>query len=264
MSSGLLRLRVLASGSGGNCSLITIGEGHRTKAMLIDAGLSPRMTRRLLVESGVRPDQVTAILMTHFDRDHFHPGWANADLTHTRVWCHELHDPPTLFPVRDRPKLRTFSGSFEPAGPVHATPVRLDHDTEGVTAYRLDTEGSALGFATDLGRVTHELLSVFGGVGALAIESNYCPRMQLESARPEFLKNRIMSGRGHLSNDEAASAARAVGAKTVVLLHLSRQCNTPELASAGHKGRVIVSSQHEPTEWIEVEPARADPAELLA
>jgi phosphoribosyl 1,2-cyclic phosphodiesterase len=261
----MLRLRVLASGSGGNCSLLTVGAGHRTRAVLIDAGLSPRRTRRMLVESGVRPDQVVAILITHFDRDHFHPGWANADLAHTRVWCHEQHDPPSLFPGRDRPVLRTFSGCFEPAGPVRATPVRLAHDAEGVTAFRLDTDDSALGFATDLGRVTPELLSVFGGVGALAIESNYCPRMQLESARPEFLKARIMSGRGHLSNDEAALAARAIGAGTVVLLHLSRQCNTPELARAGHRGRVIVSSQHEPTEWLTVEPARAmSAAEMIA
>ena len=122
-----------------------------------------------------------------------------------------------------------------------------------MVAFRLLGAGGDVGFATDLGRVTAELLGHFRGVSLLAIESNYCPRMQAESARPEFLKRRITGGSGHLSNQQCAEVAGAVGPGHAVLLHLSRECNTPELALEGHAGRgygVTVSSQSSPTGWI--------------
>ena len=88
----------------------------------------------------------------------------------------------------------------------------------------------------------------------LAIESNYCPVMQRDSDRPDFLKDRIMNGAGHLSNEECRGAVSAIAPKReVVLLHLSRQCNTPEQATRYHAGapyRVTVSAHDTPTRPI--------------
>ncbi len=75
-----LQLCILASGSAGNCSVLTYGSGLTTRAFLIDAGLSPRRTRTLLADLGLRFDQLDHILVTHFDRDHFHLGWQAAGL----------------------------------------------------------------------------------------------------------------------------------------------------------------------------------------
>jgi phosphoribosyl 1,2-cyclic phosphodiesterase len=141
-------------------------------------------------------------------------------------------------------------------------PILLSHDELGVAAFRFSLPcGGTLGFATDLGRVTDELVDHLRGVDVLAIESNYCPVMQAGSPRPEFLKRRITGGAGHLSNEECAVAvARAEPVSEVVLLHLSRQCNTPELASAGHAGapyRLSLAAQDEATDWIWIRPPPA-------
>ena len=145
-------------------------------------------------------------------------------------------------------------------------PILMSHDDLGVAAFRIETAcAKTLGFATDLGRTTDTLTDHLAGVGVLAIESNYCPVLQADSDRPAFLKHRIMGGAGHLSNDECAKAVHAIApATTVVLLHLSRQCNTPELAARAHAGirwDLTISSQTEPTPWIPLTESRAGAAD---
>src|SRR5204862_3142635 len=89
-----------------------------------------------------------------------------------------------------------------------------------------------------------------------AIESNYCPLLQEESGRPDFLKHRITGGRGHLSNHEAAAAIRRIQPREhVILLHLSRECNEPAIVAALHEGAdytLTITCQFEPTRWVQV------------
>lgn len=254
------RICVLASGSAGNCTLLALGSGHRTRLCLIDAGLSPKRTRRLLADYDLRLDHIDDILLTHLDRDHYHPGWNAASLhgrvrfrmhhTHTKR-AHRLGIPPG--------SVTTFDAeTFSLRGEADVTPVTLAHDELGVAAFRFDWKDTSLGFATDLGRVTQELIDAFQCVGTLAIESNYCPRLQLASDRPEFLKARIMNGAGHISNEQALDAIRDISPQHhVVLIHLSRQCNSPDLARSLHAGAhysVTAAQQFEPTGWIELLP----------
>ncbi|MEO0512140.1 MAG: MBL fold metallo-hydrolase [Planctomycetota bacterium] len=263
---GLPRLRVLASGSQGNCTVLASGTPGLERLTLIDAGLSPRRTRRLLAESGHRPDQIDDLVITHLDRDHFHQGWTLAALApRARVRVHRRHAAYARRVGVPPGTLAEFDGPFALRDTADITPVRLAHDEHGVTAFRFDFNAAdvrgSLGFATDLGRVTQELTDVFQGVGLLAIESNYDPSMQVASERPDFLKRRIMNGAGHLSNDEARDAVRAIApTQAVVFLHLSRQCNTPELVASMHAGSgvpVVCAEQFEPTPWIAIEPAAA-------
>ena len=144
---------------------------------------------------------------------------------------------------------------------MRVTPELLAHDDLGVAAFRCDLPcarhgGRSMGYATDLGRATPGLLSLLMGVDLLAIESNYCRDMQVASDRPEFLKNRIMDGSGHLSNDECLDAVHAISPRErVVLLHLSRQCNAPEIAARGHEdGRyeLTVAPPDGPTDLLDV------------
>lgn len=266
-------LCVLASGSAGNCSVLVARPdpaGPR-RVVLIDAGLSPRRTGRLLLERGIRPDEVDDIVFTHLDTDHCHPGWPAAIRPggwRARLRIHRRHmgraGRAGLLCRRTEP----FEDAFEIGGTgqagIHAGVCTMAHDDLGVAAFRFrvgDGDGAPeLGYATDLGRATDALVGAMAGVGLLAIESNYCPRLQRLSDRPAFLKRRITGGAGHLSNAESAEAAGRIGpAGGVVLLHLSRQCNTPALALAAHAGapggvpeRVTVTDQHEPTGWIRV------------
>jgi phosphoribosyl 1,2-cyclic phosphodiesterase len=267
---GGARMCVLASGSSGNCTVLAFGSGARARLVLIDAGLSPRQTALRLGKLGFHLRQVTDVLLTHLDRDHCAPAWSQAMLQRATLRIHKRH----LSRARRQRLLyhtRTELFGDEPfrlpnVGTVHAR--LMDHDDLGVAAFRVsieDRDGAHdLGFATDLGRVRDDLIEHLYGVETLAIESNYDPEMQRRSGRPAFLQRRITGGAGHLSNAECASAVRAIGpTEHVVLLHLSRQCNTRELAAAGHRGaayRVTVSTQHEATGWVELAPRRREAA----
>lgn len=253
--AGPASLCVLASGSSGNCSVLRIGHGTHRRTVLIDAGLGTRTTARRLSNHGVRLHEITDVLLTHLDADHWRHAWlAHRDFRAT-IHLHKRHWPAAESLRRHRQRVRLFDAPFEPFGDVLVEPLVQYHDEEGVVAYRVRCEGGDIGFATDVGRITPELIDHLRGVGLLAIESNYCPEMQIASSRPQFLKDRIMGGRGHLSNQQCTQACGAIGAGSVVLLHLSRQCNTPERAMAGHAGRgygLVVSSQSAPTGWIGV------------
>jgi len=255
-------LCVLASGSSGNCSVLRVPAtaGSPVRTTLIDAGLSPTRTRGLLAERGIRLGDIDDIVLTHLDTDHYHAGWRRARDCRATLRLHKSHvgraQRRGLLLGRNEP----FTGGFELGSVARVEPIMMSHDHLGVAAFRIEiaceSGPASLGFATDLGRSTRALTDHLAGVGILAIESNYCPQMQDDSDRPVFLKQRITGGSGHLSNDECAQAVRTISpASDVVLLHLSRQCNTPELAAYPHVGsnyRLTLSSQTEPTPWLSV------------
>lgn len=204
-------LCVLASGSAGNCSVLRVRNesGRPERTILLDAGLSPTRTRRLLADRGIALAEIDDIVLTHLDADHFHPGWRRVRDCRATLRLHRRHlgkaERRGLLLGRNEP----FKEPFE-AGPVRIDPILMSHDDLGVAAFRIETAcAKTLGFATDLGRTTDALTGHLAGVGVLAIESNYCPVMQADSDRPAFLKHRITGGAGHLSNDECPGRARS-------------------------------------------------------
>jgi hypothetical protein len=251
-------LCVLASGSAGNCSILALRRAGVTRCVLIDLGLSPRRTMKLLAERGLGAHQIDAALVTHLDHDHLHPGWRSQMPGHARVLLHEAHARRLHGREHDRWRLGTFveHECFDLDPEVSVRPVMMSHDEQGVASFRVDFSGSlgecALGYATDLGHVPARLVGHFGGDGGeggepevdddsalgsgqpravprgpravarsvdvLAIESNYCPAMQHASDRPYYLKRRIMGGHGHLSNQEAVSAVLAIEPREHVVL----------------------------------------------
>ena len=252
------RLVVLASGSTGNCSALIHGESKNRRVTLIDAGLSPARTKKLLATMDLTIERVDEVLFTHLDADHAHKGWIKALPEHARFWMHKRHRSRAGREGFLRRKTYVFEHDpFELSRGVRVTPTLLAHDQLGVAAFRFEWQSErrgSLGYATDLGRVTPQLVDSLRGVDVLAIESNYCPVMQNASDRPAFLKERIMNGAGHLSNEECTGAVSAIAPRReVVLLHLSRQCNSPELASRYHEGmgyRLTVSAHDTPTRPI--------------
>lgn len=249
-------LCVLASGSAGNSSALLIERGGRRSITLIDAGLSPRRTRRLLEEVGASIDEVEDALFTHLDQDHCRASWASGLPAGAMVRVHAAHRARAAGLGLTKRRIATFEDGLELRCGVRVRAVRVAHDALGVAAFRFELGDTTLGFATDVGRVSVELEEGLRGVDVLAIESNYCPKMQVASDRPDFLKRRIMGGAGHLSNAECAEAVRRIGVRDrVVLLHLSEQCNDPARAAAAHAGApyaLTISTQHEPTGWIPI------------
>jgi phosphoribosyl 1,2-cyclic phosphodiesterase len=257
-------LCVLASGSSGNCSVLVTrtADGGR-HVSLIDLGLSPRRTRKCLEARGLSLDQVDEVLLTHLDTDHCHPGWVAAmrrDDWRARLNIHRKHmgraERAGLLCAHAAP----FDDVVELHGGASAHVCVMSHDSLGVACFRVEIEHggavAALGYATDCGRVTASMIEHLRGVDTLALESNYDPEMQVRSGRPAALKKRIMGGSGHLSNQLSADAVRRIGVRDhLVLLHLSRQCNTPELCAIEHAHEGVtrtISTQFEMTAWIPV------------
>ncbi|MDI1289978.1 MAG: MBL fold metallo-hydrolase [bacterium] len=261
-------LCVLASGSSGNCSLLRIsGDNGAEQLFLIDAGISPRRTRTMIAAMGLGDLPISGIILTHLDHDHWHNGWLNALAAGIPVWCHATHANRARSVSMHRLNLCTFEDCFSPVSELEVESVLASHDELGSAVFRLSLPGCGpfLGFATDLGRVQPDIVQFLAGVDTLAIESNYCPELQRTSDRPQFLKDRIMAGSGHLSNQQCLQAiARIKPLRRVVLLHLSRQCNTPERAVLGHERSLyslVLTSSAIPTPWLDLKPAprRADP-----
>jgi phosphoribosyl 1,2-cyclic phosphodiesterase len=258
-----LRLRVLASGSSGNAALLTAFDGTRRHDLLIDLGLSPRRLRGLLRAEGADLESLHGVLLTHGDVDHLHTGW-------TRGWP-SLMAPPVvvrpehghLLPRAGLPHAPT-RWIAEPLdiGPFRISATALPHDREGSTAFRVDFADIGVGWATDMGRVPPTLPQLLDGVRLLALESNYDPPMQMASPRPDHLKHRIMDGSGHLSNAQALELVHSLHAQGtspehIVLLHLSRECNCPDLVRnlwsrtlPALEPQLVIAHPFQPTELI--------------
>ena len=204
MTDAPFRLCVLGSGSSGNCVAIE-GPGG---LVLLDAGFSPRETRRRLEAAGFRPADLRLVRGRHAE--------AVRAQGYLAAWIDEFTDP------------------FEVAG-IRFDPFPLPHDSLGSTAFRIAVGQRVAAHATDLGRRTVRLVEFLAGADALFLESNYDPAMQRASGRSPYLVDRIMGGDGHLSNEQALEIALAVDRVqplgSLQLLHLSRQCNCPTIVT---------------------------------
>jgi phosphoribosyl 1,2-cyclic phosphodiesterase len=260
-------LCVLASGSSGNCSVVRTPTG----AFLVDCGIGPRVTAARLAGTGVSVDQITAVCLTHLDRDHFNSLWTSTLANHRiRIFC-PADRVLELLSFRGTARLESLvipfdHNPFQPTPGVIARSLRLAHDETGSHAFHFSNDHGSIGYATDLGSVPAALIEHFHGVDLLAIESNYDPELQRSSGRPAFLQRRIMGGRGHLSNQQAMAAVKAVFDRChrhsrplprhVVLLHPSRQCNCPDrIRDLFHRdpriaNRLVLSSQDTRTDWL--------------
>jgi|GEM_PF-25085 len=250
------RLCVLGSGSRGNCSVLEVGlAAGSTTRVLIDLGLSPRVTREALHAAGISLEQIDGALLTHMDADHCHQGWSTGLPRHAEVFVHRRHIGRANHCGLNAGRLHAFDGALVTRHGVVVRPHLTLHDRLGCAVFRFELPGlGSVGYATDLGRVTTEVVDHLRGVDVLAIESNYCPDAQAASDRPDFLKRRITGGRGHLSNAESLQAIEAIAPRRhVVLLHLSRDCNDPQLVAALHEGSdysLTIATQHTPTRWV--------------
>lgn len=239
----------LASGSAGNSAFVRAG----SFGLLIDAGLNERLIGYRLASIGCSWRDVNAVLLTHAHSDH----WTDLSLGGIRrlkipFYCHPSHES----------QITKFDGEFEPlrrAGLVRSfeagksllldslmtvTPIPVPHDSDPTFAFRIDGltlagQEWSIGHASDLGECPEPLFELFGDLDLLALEFNHDVSMQRASGRPKRLIDRVLGSQGHLSNEQAgdvikrlAEVGKSSRLKHLVQLHLSRDCNTPELAAA--------------------------------
>ena|SRR5438105_5505370 len=249
-----VHFHVLASGSSGNCCLLDL-DGY---GVLLDLGLGPRKLAGRLEATPRLWDRVRAALLTHVHGDHWKENTLKQFLKRRiTLYCHTEHAR----------SLRQWSGAFAAladAGQVspyeigmpfllgagcRCEPVALSHDGGVTCGFRIEGAHDLLGdcwalaYAADLGCWDGALAGRLADVDLLALEFNHDVAMQYESRRPDMLIRRVLSDQGHLSNVQAAALVTEVLRQSspgrlrhLVQLHLSQECNLPELATrAAHQ-----------------------------
>lgn len=247
----------LASSSKGNSVYVACGND----SLLIDAGISCRRIESALRSLGADIKTLSAIIITHEHSDHIsglptlskkygipiHMTEYSAREMLSSAKYHPTADFITVHPPLFELKLGALSVSS------FVTP----HDSVCSVGYRIEANGETLALATDIGHVTKELEAALTGADSVILESNHDENMLLMGSYPYDLKRRILSDRGHLSNENAAELARRLalsGTKRIVLAHLSPENNYPELALTTSLLKlkdtgceVVVASRDEPT-----------------
>jgi phosphoribosyl 1,2-cyclic phosphodiesterase len=226
---------MLGSGSAGNSALIATDHCR----ILIDGGLSARQLVRRLEQCSVAPEQLDGVLLTHEHGDHVCglevlcrkfsvPIYCNA-LTAEAIRCDSL--------LEQHRNWRLFrTGAEFSICDITVQTFPVPHDAVEPVGFAFHAGGSGLGFITDLGYATKMLTERLREVHTLVIETNHDEKMlQDDPHRPWPVKQRIQSRHGHLSNAAAAAVIEQLlppgRIERVVLGHLSRDCNTPALAS---------------------------------
>lgn len=211
----------LYSTSKGNCTLL-VSEG---RGLLIDCGISRASIIRALNEIGFPLAAIDGLLLTHEHSDH-------------------IKALPLLV-QKDRLSVYASRGTLDAAG-IEGTdhrnepfeignfriiPIPTSHDVADPCGYRIEMEGKAMAIVTDTGKITPAMQQQLCGCRLIMLESNYDPDLLENGDYPAQLKRRILSSKGHLSNNDCAAMLALMALegemKTAVLAHLSDNNNTP-------------------------------------
>ncbi len=254
-----LRFCLLASGSKGNAIYVE----NRGRALLIDCGLSGVELLRRLEAAGLGAGAIEAVILTHEHRDHSAGAGVAARKLRVPLLATEatFTAAPGLGDVR---RQAVAAGrAFEAAG-LTLTPFSLPHDAADPIGLVITAGSARLGLCTDLGWATRLVQARLAGCQGLIIESNHDPAMLENGPYQPWLKQRVRSRHGHLSNAEGAALLAGLhhaGLGQVVLAHLSETNNTPELARAeasrtlaelGSAAELHLACQWRPTSVLEL------------
>lgn len=254
-----LRFCLLASGSKGNAIFVQAG----AEAILVDCGLSGRELFGRMERAGLDQRCLKAIVVTHEHRDH---------VTGVGVVARKLRLPvlatpatfaacPGLGPVRHQ-AIRAGEG-FRLGG-LAIQPFAIPHDAADPVGLVIANGAARLGLATDLGQALKLVEARLAGCQALILEHNHDPQMLADGPYPPWLKQRVRSRHGHLSNQQGSELLAAVHGpelRQVVLAHLSEKNNTPELAETSarealtrleSRAGLCVARQDQPSPVLEI------------
>lgn len=228
----MINFYTLYSGSSGNASLVSTDNTN----ILIDVGVSCAKVTAAIREVGVSPEEIDAILITHEHSDHIHgvevftkkyniPIYANRETLDAMGGCLKC-----IFPDRIR-EIKPYE-CFE-IRDAKVFPFEISHDASHPMGYSIMSDGQKVSFVTDMGKINETVLKIICKSDAVLIESNHDENMLINGIYPWSLKKRILSDKGHLSNDKAAWLATQLakwGTRHIALGHLSDKNNTPEKA----------------------------------
>lgn len=231
----MLKFISFGSGSSGNCYLLYTDND----ALMIDAGIGTRTLKKRFADYGLRLDSVRHILVTHDHADHVKSvGCLSHEYDLPVYATSKVHSGiKHNYCVRHKPDeqhiRRLEKGRTEQIGDFEVTPFDVPHDSTDNVGYRIRTGNVTFCLITDAGSVTEEMKERIAEADYLVIEANHDEQMLTSGNYPQYLKERILSPTGHLSNrtcGETLAQCATKRLKKVWLCHLSEENNHPELA----------------------------------
>lgn len=252
----MLRFCCLGSGSEGNAMVIEAADGLTATRVLLDNGFNGRQLQQRLARAGLAVEQLDAVVLTHEHSDHV-AGVATLLRRHPLpLYCSA---GTARAAALDEVFVEVVAGEIVAIGALRLAAFAVAHDAAEPLQYVFDDGDRRLGVLTDVGAPGEQELLALAGVDALFLECNHDVGMLRASAYPPFLKARILGGRGHLSNDQAASLLGQLDRRRLGLVaagHLSRRNNLPRLARRALaaalgcvEGEVLVADQDEGLPW---------------
>jgi phosphoribosyl 1,2-cyclic phosphodiesterase len=259
----MLGLCVLGSGSAGN-AIYLFSERSR---ILIDIGFGPKQLATRLRQIGVDPREIDGVLISHEHTDHTRGlkslrHYPNISCYVNRETAEAINKSSGYLPEN----LRLFSNG-EPFAIEDLTinPFPVLHDAIDPVGFEVACNGVKIAVATDLGFVTSLVRERMKDADCIILEANHdVDLLKNDVHRPWSLKQRILGKTGHLSNDSAGKLLAEIAherLRSVILAHISRDCNTPAMAKTAiekhlAKARmshitILVAKQHEVSEMIE-------------
>ncbi|MBP3477103.1 MAG: MBL fold metallo-hydrolase [Lachnospiraceae bacterium] len=240
-----MRLCSIASGSSGNCVYV----GSDTTHLLIDVGISGKRTEAGLKELGLKMNEIDGIFITHEHADHI----SGLGVLARKYGIPIYATKGTIEAIRQSSSVGEIEESlFQTIKPdekcivkdLSLYPMHTSHDAADPVAYRINHGTQKIGIVTDLGCYTDYTVECLKDLDVLYLEANHDVHMLQVGPYPYYLKQRILGERGHLSNETAGKLlSRLLHDKmqTIVLGHLSKENNLPELAYESVRVEVTMS-----------------------
>lgn len=229
-----MRLCSIASGSSGNCVYIGSDATH----LLIDTGISGKRIEQGLRELNLTPRDLDGILITHEHADHVSGLGVMARKYEIPIYATEgtiqaIFQSGSLGNVEEELFHTVKEDERFILKDLTINPMHISHDAVQPVAYRISYGNKKVGICTDLGIYNDYTVECLKGMDALLLEANHDVNMLQVGPYPYYLKQRILGDRGHLSNENSGRLLCRIlhdGLQTVVLGHLSKENNLPELA----------------------------------
>ncbi len=229
----MLKCCSLYSGSSGNSFFV---QSENTK-ILIDAGVSCKKIETALKNGfNLCLSDIDAIFVTHEHIDHTKSlglisSKYNLPVFATGGTWNVINEKENKISIENK-KVFTVNKSFD-FKDLRIFPFSTPHDAAEPCGFNIYNNNSKISIVTDLGYIDDTVFNNLKDSSFLMLESNYEPNILKLSSYPYNLKKRILSNQGHLSNNEASETISKLvdyGLKDVLLIHLSKENNVPEIA----------------------------------
>ena len=252
-----MRFASLGSGSSGNATLVAIN----TTFVLVDCGFTTKEVEKRLARLDLKPQSITAILVTHEHGDHAKGVGPLSRKYNIPVFM--SHGTYVSRKYGDLPKLTLISeGNDLSIGDLQVTPVTVPHDAREPLQFVFHYQGKKLGILTDLGSISERVINAYNECDALFLESNHDVMMLANGPYPPSLRARVGGPWGHLNNQQTASLLSSLSLSKIqhiVIGHISKKNNSLEktsealdhLASLTHV--MQYACQDEGFDWLNVQ-----------